>query len=324
MIKPVEIAGPSSPSFDSHICDNPKTVSENICNAPVGTKPWTRVSEEEVAHAFMEHDPVFKRYLQTRGLTPTAKSWITDLTRVMNQRTQKMPPGTKGLELVFRFRQAYGAINHVALATCWRDGSGKLKMGFLHQENIPVFDGKQPKPSRFVGRVFDKFDTREHFSDGKCPIEKSLEHAGPPDLMVNHCPRPERIAELQEVMKNVPHPYGAFGPADDEGMAPLTCFSVTHAAHLALHGDEACMDTRSTIPHIAKAMTKENGVVGGTDYEALRKFEYRGKEYDLESPDMQPPQLLAAFKSVGSKWGDAHNANTQWDVSPRDAIKSRL
>lgn len=324
MFNPIEATKISSLTIDGCGSEKPPKVNQNDLKSVATVNSWKPVTEEEVTRAINEHDPVFKRYLETNGTKLVTKHWIADLTRVMNQREKNMPPNAKGLELVFRFRAAYGPVNHVALGTFWRDGSDNLKLGILHQESIPVFAGDNPKPVEFKGQVFNNFDTRDHFKNGKAPIEESLMRSGLPDVMVSHCPYPARIVDLHKLMHDTHHPYGAFGPPKSDGMVPLTCFSVTYSAHNALQNTVASMDTRATLPHIVRAMSKEQKIIGNTNYEEIRTFENKGKKYDIESPDLQPLDLIAGFLYVGAKWGADDNAAPHWDISPKGNLGSKL
>jgi hypothetical protein len=284
-------------------------IKNQLVNVAVTTSesslgPLTPVTVDEVLGAFKK-DSVFREYFDSTHSGLQAKEndrWALDLTVAINDKIADLPKSHTGCELIFRFRKAYGDVNHVALATVWRGQNGGLNIGFAHQESIPR--GKENR-----GRVFDTFDSRAEFNGKTPPVLQSMLKYGLPNVAVRTCSSPENVrmaASLSD--ESCEHPYGFDGKADSEGFHALTCFSVTQAVHNAVQGKLTEMNTAPTVPQVFKELM--NDIFGGETFDKYRYFTHNGTKFDLEN--LSQGQLVKGFLSVGKSWGDLE----WWDVSP--------
>lgn len=280
----------------------PTIDTDQALTVPLRLKP---VGVEELRQGF-ETDPVFRHFFAvSQGLPKMANErWLCDLVETINRKMAVAPSDMTGCELMFRFREAYGLLHHMAQATVRRGQGGGLHVGFAHQESIPSGD------KRYRGRVFDTFDTREHMSGRNPPVLDSLLKQGLPDVKVVPCARPENIVMARWLChEHCEHPYGFDGQQDAHGFQALACFDVTYAIHLALHGRETRIDSTPTMPDGFRWAI--SAYFGDGAYEPYRYFAFKGQAFDLES--LSKKILVKGFLNVATTWGNTET----WDVQPR-------
>lgn len=263
------------------------------------------VTPEEL-HAAMASDPVFDEFFaapQSGTRKATNWQWIRDLADAINTKTSNAEPPGKGCELVFRFRQAYGDIHHMALGTLWRSREGRLEAGFAHQESIPDKNGT------FRGRVFNTFDTRSAMGGKTPPVLNSLLEHGLPDVLVLPCPAPENVKVAEWLSDpGCEHPYGFDGKEDAQGFHALTCFAVTQAVHRSVQDRQAEISTAPSMPDIFKELM--NDVFGDGTFRNYTHFSHRGKTFEVEN--LPEKDRLKGFIALGKNWGN----HEKWDVQP--------
>ena len=278
----------------------------------ITTSAWPKPASVEEFREVFETDRVFQDFFATsQGSQQKAnEEWLRDLAEVVNQKMAKAPNAMTGCELMFRFRKTYGEVHHMAQAGVWRDEDGQLQAGFVHQESFAR------EKNLYRGRVFNTFDTRSAMNGKNPPVLNSLLNQGLPDVLVLPCLAPQRVGLASWLSdERCEHPYGFDGREDELGFHALTCFSITHMVHRAVHCHEVGIDSRATVPHgFGQAM---RAYFGETAFERYRYFTYKGQRFDVENlPDKD---LVKGFLHLGTTWGN----HEPWDVQQRPVVKLR-
>jgi hypothetical protein len=151
-----------------------ETVPSHV-REPIPINGWKNLEIQEL-HDVMQTEPGFARFANK----PEGVKFIHELKNAINEKYSQMLGTDKGMALVFRFDSAYSAVAHTAVASLWRDATGKLCMGVAHQESVPPSDAKTDVPR---GVVYDKFDTSATFPGGFAPVVESMRLAGLHQLM---------------------------------------------------------------------------------------------------------------------------------------------
>lgn len=276
----------------------------------IPTSGWKRVETQEL-HDVLQTEPAFARFVDK----PEGTKFINELKNALNDKNTKMLNTDKGMALVFRFDSAYSAVAHTAVASLWRDDSGKLCLGVAHQESVPPSDAKKEVPR---GVVYDKFDTSSTFPGGHAPVVESMKLAGLPSVNVFPCPHPEAIVQaVAEIAgEENANPYGATDNWRNNNRGQFsserpfeTCFNVTHKVLAQLYG--ARTSQAPLLPDVLIAMRpfvsipddqfNTVTIAGGTDK----------KTVDLAQVAKQPAEVaVKAFVAIGEKWG----LSGTWDV----------
>jgi hypothetical protein len=217
------------------------------------------------------------------------------------------------------FPAAYGNINHVAMATAWREPkSGELRLAVMHQESIP--DGG--KPTFFTGRVYDTFDTSADYPGGISPAVESMRLAGLPRVNVFPSLLPQDLPGVTLALRGGlgDHPYGpnekwAQVPAELKGKQFATCFTITEMGVNATSGQVLKVSGEPTFPNIMLTLAP----LVSTDVSKWNAIQLQDRTVSLEQfGELEPKEAGQVFRKVGSTWGDM-----PWDVQSLYTVKSK-
>jgi hypothetical protein len=235
---------------------------------------------------------------------PEGAQFVAELMEVVNQKMKQMKPTDKGMALVFRFPGTYGAVGHVALGSLWRNSQGQLQLDISHQESI----ASQPEIKRnaYTGKIFDYFDTHEHYPGKIAPVIESMKLFGLPSVNVFPVPYPEVLRPYTQAFMKIGHftPYGAthqWKPAKGSGAEPAirpeTCFNVFYKTWNKLNGSH--VNWEPTLPNVFLKIKPLLGIPA----EAFTKFlDKNGKEHTLEEACKDEDKAVGIFMQIGTQW----------------------
>lgn len=284
-------------------------------NAPSTAASWKPLASVDEVRAELAHEPTFATHLDT----PEGREWCDKLFKKINAHSRTMSENDKGIELIARFKSTYGTNHHVAIGALWRDDSGKLRMGVVHQESVPV-DKKN-----WQGHVYRTFDTANDYPGGIAPVAESMKLAGLPDIKVLSCSQPDKIVATGKAMEGAQNaaPYGPYQTwaAGDKGRFSadknfMTCFNVTADVHDVINGTRP--HYRPLLPELLRAI----GPLTNTSPKTFETVKIRGEQYRLHEIKDLPFQVGAGiFLALGKAWGE----DGEWDVtSPRATLPGRV
>lgn len=274
------------------------------------TSTWKNVETEELKTA-LKSDAGFAQFIHK----PEGEKFINELKYAINSKKSDMLGTDKGMALVFRFDSAYSAVAHTALASLWRDATGKLCMGVAHQESVPPSDAKTDVPR---GVVYDTFDTSSTFPGGHAPVVESMKLAGLPSVNVFPCPQPEAIqqAVLEIAGEKNANPYGATDNWRNNNRGKFsadrpfeTCFNVTHKVLAQLYGVETSQ--APLLPNVLVAMRPFVSIPEDQFNTVAIPNGKDAKSIELKQVAAQPSEdIVKTFMAIGEQWG----LSGAWDV----------
>lgn len=274
------------------------------------TSSWKKVETQELRTVLMT-DAGFARFMNK----PEGEKFIHELTNAINKKGPDMLGTDNGMALVFRFDSAYSAVAHTALASLWRDDTGKLCMGVAHQESVPPSDAKTDVPR---GVVYDNFDTSSTYPGGHAPVVESMNLAGLPAVNVFPCPHPEVIKQaVQEIAGEAnANPYGATDNWRNNNRGKFsadrpfeTCFNVTHKILAQLYGVQTAH--APLLPNVLVAMRPFVSIPEEQFNTVTIPTGKDAKSIDLMNIAKQPADdIVKTFVTIGEKWG----LSGSWDV----------
>jgi hypothetical protein len=286
-----------------------ETVPSHV-REPIPINGWKNLEIQEL-HDVMQTEPGFARFANK----PEGVKFIHELKNAINEKYSQMLGTDKGMALVFRFDSAYSAVAHTAVASLWRDATGKLCMGVAHQESVPPSDAKTDVPR---GVVYDKFDTSATFPGGFAPVVESMRLAGLPSVNVFPCPHPQAIIPaVQEIAgEEKANPYGATDNwrNNNRGKLPSgrpfeTCFNVTHRVLAQLYGTQATQ--APLLPDVLIAMRPFVSIPEDQFNTVTIPSGKEKKDIELKNISAQPAEdIVKTFLHIGEAWGKAG----KWDV----------